>query len=120
MTTIAAVPDWSGDGRGSLCLVRFWPFARLKALEKARTVREIATLHFLTGTLAGVCSRLTRATYTPTHYSNREGVRVRVRVLAADTCCVCGGTVEDGLARLGSTHCHDCRRGSALRNPARI
>jgi hypothetical protein len=35
------------------------------------------------------------------------------RAFAAGACCLCGSTVEEGLARLGSTVCHDCRRGSA-------
>ena len=39
--------------------------------------------------------------------------RREVTVALADGCCyVCGGNVEDALARLGSTRCHDCRTAS--------
>ena len=125
MPGLAAVFDWSGDGRRASSLEparghgRIWSFARLNAAVKARTVENIATLRFLTGTIAGMRSRLIRTGETPTVAMEPAHMSLRLRVLAADACCVCGSTVEDGLARLGSTLCHDCRRGTALRGPAR-
>jgi hypothetical protein len=82
--------------------------------------RVITTLRLLSGTIAGMRSRLTRASDRPTIDTEREHVTMRLRVLAACTCYLCGGTVEDGLARLGSTLCHDCRRGSVVRGSARM
>jgi hypothetical protein len=45
---------------------------------------------------------------------NLEVARERLR---AGQCYRCGGEVADGLARLGSITCHDCRDASLL--PAR-
>jgi hypothetical protein len=45
---------------------------------------------------------------------NLELARERLR---AGQCYRCGGEVADGLARLGSILCHDCRDSSLL--PAR-
>jgi hypothetical protein len=39
-------------------------------------------------------------------------------VPAAGACYVCGGHVEDALARLGSTRCHDCR-SAGMQRPLR-
>jgi len=42
----------------------------------------------------------------------------RLALLRAGRCYLCGGLVEDGLARVGSTLCHDCR-GGCVHEPVR-
>jgi hypothetical protein len=63
-------------------------------------------------------SRFAGLTDTPSLHANTDRIRSKAvppGVLGAGSCYVCGGIVEDGLARLGSTLCHDCRRGSDRR-----
>jgi hypothetical protein len=78
--------------------------------------RNIAALHFFSGTIAYLRSRVGRTGDTPAFNADpNRSVLMPLGVLPAGSCYVCGGTVEDGLARLGSILCHDCRRGSAHR-----
>jgi hypothetical protein len=88
----------------------------VEARRRRAQSREIAELYFLTGTIAAVRSRLRRMRVGSALRAGAELGRpasVLPRTIAAGACCLCGSTVEEGLARLGSTHCHDCRRGSA-------
>jgi hypothetical protein len=73
-------------------------------------------MHFLTASIAGLRLRLKGLSKTPSLHANPDRVRSVATgpgVLGAGSCYVCGGIVEEGLARLGSTLCHDCRRGHA-------
>jgi hypothetical protein len=82
---------------------------------------DIAALHFLIRTIAGVRSSLRRVRDTALLWARPKHsgpAPMRRHALAADSCYLCGGTVEEGLARLGSTLCHDCRRGSAHLAPS--
>jgi hypothetical protein len=46
------------------------------------------------------------------HERHDEIVTSRVlELLRAGRCYLCEGLVEEGLARVGSTLCHDCRAG---------
>jgi hypothetical protein len=57
--------------------------------------------------------RVSRRRTRPRHHERQDEI-VTTRVVAllrAGRCYVCEGLVEDGLARVGSTLCHDCRAG---------
>jgi hypothetical protein len=80
---------------------------------------DIAVLHFLIRTIAGVRSSLRRVRDTVLLRTRpKRSGPAPMRQLVAGSCYLCDGTVEEGLARLGSTLCHDCRRGSALLAPS--
>lgn len=62
-----------------------------------------------------------RPAYLWRNHSGRRDRATKARALErleAGGCYLCGGQVEEVLARLGSTLCHDCRDGLAHR-PAR-